>query len=92
MTLSVTADLQSNSKQKCVLGLWAPAAAQPWAQRCLAHGTVPEQCPLPQGHRHSDRPQLAELWFPLAEGDTLWIQEDPQVDKGRVQQPSHLCD
>lgn len=57
-----------------------------------AGGTGPEQCPPPQGRGHRDRPQLAGLRVPLAEGDTLWVQEDPQVDKGRVQQPSHLCD
>lgn len=48
--------------------------------------------PPPQGCSFSSRPQLAELWFRLAKGDTLRFPKDPEMDQGRVQQPSDLRD
>lgn len=49
-------------------------------------------CPPLQGCCLSNWPQLAELWFLLAKGDAVWLPKAPAVDKGRVQQPSYLCD
>lgn len=71
------------------LGVRSPSWAVMQGQ---AGAVLWSMCALLQGCCFSNRPQLAQLWLLLAKGGALWLPKAPEVDKGRVQQPSYLCD